>query len=138
MRSIAALVVLALPGLAMADGADTAIAAGKPKCESRTPRADRRDISCSLTASGTAQRFRVKAHFSGSHDDTTASLTPTLDERPLACEAGSKTSLTGEEEGDVTLECRFSITQPAGAKQVLRVLLSWHHARYTDFEFETE
>lgn len=129
MRLIAALVVLTLPGLAMAEG-----------CESHTPRADRRDISCSLSASETTQRFRFKALFSGSHDDTAASLAPTLDGKPLACEAGSKTQLTGEEEGDVALECRFSIAPAAGAgaKQALRVLISWHHAQYMAFEFGLE
>lgn len=138
MRLIVATFALALPGLAFAEGAGSAPAVGKASCESRTPRADRRDITCSLGPSATLQHFRFKARFSGSHDDTSASLTATLDGRPLACEEGSKISLTGEDEGDVAMECRFSVKQGAGADQAVRILLSWHHAQYMDFELLPE
>lgn len=138
MRCIAALVILAQPGQTWAERPGTAPMQDKTHCESHTPRVDRRDIVCSLIASGTTQRFRFTARFAGSHDDTAASLTPTLEGRPLACEKGSKTNLSGEEEGDAALECRFSITGAAGAELSLRVNLAWYHARYTDFEVGPE
>ena len=62
-----------------------------------------------------------------------ASMTLSLDGAPLACEQGSKTQLMGED-GDVSLECRFSLADAAGTKRVLKVLLRWSHAQYTDFE----
>ncbi len=92
------------------------------------------DISCPLTASGTSQHFRFKANFSGGHDDTMASMTPTLGGMPLTCEPGSKTRLMGED-GDVSLECKFSISETAGKSMILRVVLKWSHAQYTDHEF---
>lgn len=107
-------------------------------CESLTPRNERREITCALTASTASQRFRFKAHFSGSHDDTTAALKLTLDGAPLACDPGSKTYLEAED-GDVSLECRFSIApNGAGTTRSLRALLSWHHAEYTRFDLVTE
>jgi len=115
-----------------------AAAATPAACESLTPRPDRREISCPLKAPATAQRFRFKAHFSGSHDDTTATLALTLDGAPLACEPGSKTYLEAED-GDVMLECRFSIAPgDTPTPRSLRALLAWHHAEYTRFELVPE
>ncbi len=98
---------------------------------------DRRDITCAVKAPSAAQRLRFKAHFSGSHDDTTAAMALTLDGAPLACDPGSKTYLEGED-GDVALECRFSIAPGASATRSVRALLSWHHAEYTRFELVAE
>jgi hypothetical protein len=61
----------------------------------------------------------------------------TLNGAPLACEKGSKARLEGED-GDISLECRFSIVEKAGTKHVLGVALSWYHAQYTDFEFDSD
>jgi hypothetical protein len=123
--------------MAAADGPVSASARGKLHCDSHAPGGDSRDITCPLSASGTAQRYRFRASFSGSHDDTTASMAITLDGTPLACEPGGKTSLMGED-GDVSLECRFATTQKAGTKPVLRVQLAWRHAQYTAFEFASD
>lgn len=121
-----------------AAGTGPAFAAGPATCESVTPRNERREISCALKVSTASQRFRFTAHFSGSHDDTTASLALTLDGAPLACAPGSKTYLEGED-GDVALECRFSLTPgEALTTRGLRALLAWHHAEYTRFELVTE
>jgi hypothetical protein len=106
-------------------------------CESLTPRNERREITCALKTPTSTQRLRFKAHFSGSHDDTTAAMNLTLDGAPLACEPGSKTYLEAED-GDVALECRFSIAPGSGAKRSVRALISWHHAEYTRFELVTE
>ena len=135
MRPIAISILFILQGMAAPAGVNAAPAQGN--CESRAVAGDTRDISCPLNASGTLQRFCFKASFSGGHDDTVASMTPSLDGVPLACEEGSKTSLMGED-GDVNLECKFSITQSAGTDHVLTVTLSWGHAQYTDFEFDSD
>lgn len=137
MRPIAAFIVFILQGMAPLAGVNAAQAQENIHCESLAAAGDTRDISCPLNASGTLQRFRFKANFSGGHDDTIASMTPSLDGVPLACEEGSKTSLMGEE-GDVNLECKFSITQSAGTDHVLTVALSWGHALYTDFELDSD
>lgn len=105
-------------------------------CESLTPRNERREITCALKAPNAAQHFRFKAHFSGSHDDTTASIKLTLDGAALSCGPGSKTYLEAED-GDVTLECRFSVA-PGAATRCVRALISWHHAEYTRFELVPE
>lgn len=123
--------------LSWAASAGAAYATEPAACESLTPRNERREISCALKSATATQRFRFKAHFSGSHDDTTAALKLTLDGAPLACEPGSKTYLEAED-GDVALECRFSIAPGAGSTHSLRAQLSWHHAEYTRFELVTE
>ena len=66
-----------------------------------------------------------------------ASITPSLDDVPLACDKGSKISLMGED-GDVSLDCRFSMAEKPGTKKVLRVKVSWSHAQYVDFEFKPD
>jgi hypothetical protein len=138
MRPGAAVIALSiLLGVSAAAGMHSAQAQGKARCESQAPGGDTRDITCPLKASGAAQRFRFKANFSGGHDDTMASMTATLDGAPLACEQGSKTSLMGED-GDVSLECRFSIGERPPGERFLRVTVSWRHAQYTDFELGSD
>ncbi len=100
------------------------------QCEAQASPGDLRNIACPLKASTTPRRYRFKADFSGGHDDTMASMALSLDGAPLACDEGSKTSLMGED-GDVSLECRFSVPQAAGAP-VLKVVVKWSHAQYTD------
>ncbi len=121
----------------LAAGAGPATSATSAACESITPRSDRRDITCALKAATAAQHLSFKAHFSGSHDDTTASMALTLDGAPLACAPGSKTYLEAED-GDVALECRFTLAPGAGTTRSVRALLSWHHAEYTRFELVAE
>jgi hypothetical protein len=137
MRLIIVLIVLILQEVAAAAGIDAIPAQGGLHCESQGSAGDTRDIKCPLNASGATQRFRFKANFSGGHDDTTASMTATLNGMPLACEKDSKTSLMGED-GDVSLECKFSIKEKADTTHVLKVTLSWCHAWYTDFEFDSD
>lgn len=124
----AAMLLLSGPGPATS-GEPTA-GARTVTCESQTPGGDRLDFRCPLPAA--TRHFRFRANFSGGHDDTKASMTATLDEQPLTCEEGSKTRLFAEE-GDVSLECRFSIAGASTAEHLLRVTLVWSHAEYTDF-----
>jgi hypothetical protein len=135
MRSILLAILCLSAGLACAADLKTTTAAGsnKQRCESSSPGGDFRDISCPLDVASAPRRFRFKVDFSGGHDDTMASMALSIDGAPLECGQGSKTQLMGED-GDVSLECRFSIANPAGARPVLRVLLKWSHAQYTAFE----
>ena len=128
---------LAALAVALAAGANPAAAQTKPPCESPAPGYDSHEIRCPLAATGAAQRFRFKADFSGSHDDTTASMTTTLDGAPLVCDKGSKTELMGED-GEVSLDCKFSIAGEGSATRLLSVTLSWRHAQYKDFELRTD
>jgi hypothetical protein len=82
-----------------------------------------REVACRVPA---AQRYVFTARFSGGHDDTMARLQPLLDGAPLACEAGSKTELVGED-GDVSLHCAFAVERAGD----LRVTVRWSHAEYT-------
>jgi hypothetical protein len=107
-------------------------ASNKLPCASQSPGGDLRNISCTLNAPSAGRHFRFKVDFSGGHDDTMASMTLTLDGAPLACEPGSKTQLMGED-GDVSLECAFSVPDAARAPRELTVLVKWSHAQYTDF-----
>jgi hypothetical protein len=137
MRSIPLFTIAVFLGLGTVAGAGPASAQGKPRCESRATAYDTTDVECSVSATGKPRRFRFKANFSGSHDDTMASIVTTLDGAPLACEKGSKTSLQGED-GDVSLECRFSITEKAGTSHLLGMTVSWRHAQYTSFELDPD
>jgi hypothetical protein len=132
MRLFAMVFFCFFQGLATAAGTEAATPKGQQQCDSRTNGGDHWDVKCPLNASGTAQHFRFKVNFSGGHDDTKANMAPTLDGSPLECEKGSKTSLFGED-GDVSLECRFSITEKAGTQRVFGVTILWSHAQFTDF-----
>lgn len=79
--------------------------------------------------------MRFKAHFSGGHDDTKASMSASIDGDSVECEPGSKTRLFGEE-GDVSLECVFSVAGGANQLRVLKVAVLWSHAQYRDFELD--
>lgn len=106
-------------------------------CDSQSAGGDLIEFKCPLEATGAAQRFRVKANLAGSHDDTTASITSTLNDAPIVCDAGSKTQLMGED-GDVSLECKFQIMEKSGTKLLLGVSLLWSHAQFTSTEFVSE
>ena len=135
--AVALWIVSMLQGVAIAAGTDSAPAREKPQCEQRLPGYGTQEIECHLNPSEAPQRLRFTANFSGSHDDTTASMEVTFNGSPLACEDGSKTSLAGED-GDVSLECRFSVAEKPEAKQILMVALRWRHAEYTSFEIKLD
>lgn len=107
-----------------------------PACRTETSRHDRAELRCNWPAG--AQALRLDAHFSGSHDDTEATLSASMKGTPLPCAAGSKTSIdSSRDEGDVTLTCRLA-APPAGGAAELRIELRWYHARYTGFELRVE
>jgi cytoskeletal protein RodZ len=137
IRLSVVLVVPILLGLLVPGVADAADAEPKSYCELKTTSGETREVECPMNASGATQRFAFKTNFSGGHDDTTASMIASLDGLPLTCDEGSKTTLMGED-GDVSLECKFSVRARAGTRLVLKVLLSWRHAEYSDFEFRSD
>jgi hypothetical protein len=130
-----------LLALALLASGTAPVQADTPACQSHAPRHDRLDVRCSwppAAATGEVRALRFEARFAGSHDDTTASLSASLDGRPLVCAAGSKTEIDGQDEGDVTLSCRVSVAAAAGAAPVLRFQLAWYHARYASFDLQAE
>lgn len=133
MRSVAALVCLGWMGFAQADA--TAGKVTSDLCKVDTELGDRREISCAIPRVGSARQYRFVVRFSGGHDDTRAWMTLKLNEQALACEPGSKIELEGEE-GDVSLECTFTVPAHLDGGHRLGVYVQWHHAQYTDFSFE--
>jgi hypothetical protein len=94
---------------------------------------DSKEVQCLLPRAEPAGRHEFVARFSGGHDDTQASIVTSLDQQPLACEAGSKKELLGED-GNVTLFCRFSVGAGVGADGVFKATIRWSHAEYTDYQ----
>jgi hypothetical protein len=118
------------------------LAAGAPgeenkACESQSSGGDFVEFTCPLAPTSPAKVWRFKADFSGGHDDTSASMTLTLDGAPLECEAGSKTRLFGED-GDVSLICRFRAGAATRGQSTLAVALLWSHAQYVRTELVAE
>jgi hypothetical protein len=85
-------------------------------------------VECALRASDAPRKFKFEVRFTGGHDDTMASLSATLNGKPLACDEGSKTELMGEF-GEISIHCQFSSEDA----QQLKVSVQWHHAQYSDF-----
>lgn len=124
-------------GLMVAAVGMPSLAQTAPTCHVEQARHDRVEVRCPWPASAPALRF--EAHLAGSHDDTSATLVATLhDAAPLACAAGSKTRLDGEEEGDVTLSCHLAAPPAAGSTTEVRFLVRWYHARYGGFTVRAE
>jgi hypothetical protein len=137
--SLAALLWAALPAaVGAAESAATAHPASAPSqrplpCQPPTFGRDRLTLVCALDEGSAPQRVHVRVHLTGSHDDTTAALDVAIGDAPVACDAGSKTSTEGED-GDVTLDCRFSAPIQPGAATVVRVSARWFHAQYVGIE----
>ncbi len=134
-RSILVLMAFVVLSLLPNAGMPTAHAQSKPRCETPEAPGDRREVTCSISVAAVPLSLRFKANFSGSHDDTMASMTATVDGEALTCNTGSKTELMGED-GDVSLFCDFKILAKASKPKVLKVVLSWRHAQYEGFELE--
>jgi hypothetical protein len=133
-RWVAALLVAVLPaavGAADAGPMSATVQRALP-CQAPTLTHDRLQVVCTLDASR-PQRLRVAVHFTGSHDDTTAALEVSLGGVPVVCDSGSKTS-SEYEDGDVSLECRWTTPAAPGAATQLRVAAKWFHAHYLGFE----
>ena len=133
-----ALVSFAASALALATpAADVAASSSQQtlRCERPVLGPSQLALDCTLDAIAAPQRVTFKVRFTGSHDDTTASLQVALDDAAVACEAGSKTS-TEYEDGDVTLECRFGAPARSGNTMNLRASAKWFHADYVSHEID--
>lgn len=122
----AALACLPLAGVAWAE-----------RCEVAAARGNSLDVVCALSVNEAAQTYRFKADFSGSHDDTSVRISPTLDGVPVQCGEGSRT-VSNFETGDVTLACRFRVEPKVGAQQVLGVTIFWSHADPAGYALDLE
>lgn len=131
LTSIAAIFWLLAGAPAGADQVTTPSAAG---CQIASTLFDRREINCPLAGAKEPKQYRFTARFSGGHDDTRAWITPRLKEAPLQCEPGSKTELEGEE-GEISLQCTFSVPASADTKGQFQVQVRWSHCEYMDFTF---
>jgi hypothetical protein len=120
----AALALSALPAFA-------ADAEGAACVEKNPSGGDIRVITCALPAGGA---HRLTANFGGGHDDTSASLTATLDGEATECAPDSKTKLFGED-GDVSLHCSIGV---ADKPRTLVVTVLFSHAWYRDFRLAAE
>ncbi len=119
-----------------AETGSTPAAAPSP-CTLRLPGHSTQEFECRLDPAVAARSLRFKVFFSGSHDDTRATLEATLNGAPLDCADGSKTNTEGED-GEVSLDCRFTVAGNPAAHDVLRVALRWHHAQYMGFELKAD
>jgi hypothetical protein len=117
-------------------GAGTASAAEGLTCETHATNWKWLEFRCPLTIDKQGQQMLFKADFSGSHDDTRLSMTLSLDGVPVACSQNSKTSLLGED-GNVSLECYFSLDGTLGAKRMLGVLIQIWHAQLDAIKLST-
>ena len=136
-RSIKVLMFCVLQGAAATTGMHAAQAQGQSACETAVPGWVSREIECRLNPSEGMRQLRFEAHFSGSHDDTTARIEAALNGGPIDCAEGSKTDTEGED-GDVSLECRLAVKGRPETQQVLRIKLRWYHAQYTGFDFDAD
>lgn len=132
---VAALQAVAATAHSMpAAAADGPIASQRPlACEPPTPGRDRISVVCTLDEGAAAQRVHIRIHLTGSHDDTTASMEVAIGDAPVVCDDHSKTSTEGED-GDVALDCRFTVSVKPGAANVLLVSAKWFHAQYVGLE----
>ena len=130
----AAVTLASLPACAApAESGPAPIAA--PECSAVNPSGgDIRVVTCRFPA-GRPHRFT--ARFGGGHDDTSASLTASLDGQATECDADSKMRLFGED-GDVSLYCRVTAGGAAQVAHVLVVTVLWSHAQYRDFVLVAE
>lgn len=138
-RVIAVLLAAALP--VTAGAADAAVAKAmdptatpRPalRCEAPKLGRDALNVSCALEA-GAPRRVQLRVRLTGSHDDTTGTLQVAIAGAAVTCDAGSKTSTEGED-GDVTLDCRFTAAADPGAATLVQASARWFHAQFVGFE----
>lgn len=135
--SAATMVLCAMAGVP-AWAADAPASARKLDCKAKTQAGGELiQFTCPLKPSGSPQKIRLAADFSGSHDDTKLSMKASLNGTPVECEPGSLTSSLYED-GDIRLHCAFQATAAAGGKSVLTIRLQWYHAQLEKTDFVAE
>ncbi|WP_018410419.1 hypothetical protein [Methyloversatilis thermotolerans] len=106
-------------------------AAPEPACQVESSTPATMDVVCLIPLAAAPQQFEFQATFSGSHDDTRLKIETALDGKSLACDKGSKTE-SEFEDGDITLNCRFSVSGAQGSTARLKTGLRWSHAEYAE------
>ncbi len=138
LQWVAAFLILFISSGAEVDAADAATAKPSAQCDSRAPEfGDKRDVTCVFAASNADQHLLFRVKFLGSHDDTVLSMSASLNQQPLTCDPGSKMS-SRFEDGEISLECRFSVKAGAGPKQVLEMAIEWTHAQYSEYQLTVQ
>lgn len=102
--------------------------AGDPACTGRSVNPEVESVSCA--AASTPRPYTITVRFAGGHDDTKASLTATVDDRPYPCADGSKTRLFGED-GEISLFCRVALPDATGR---LDLRVDYTHAQFVGHE----
>lgn len=129
--------------LLLAGAALAVDAAPAPSCELHTLRHDRREVTCSIEPADSPQDLRLTATFTGSHDDTSLFIAPTLNGQPIQCDVDSKPT-SEREDGEITLTCNFTVPgngdpdAMTNGRHQLRALLSFHHAEYANYTLERQ
>jgi hypothetical protein len=106
-------------------------------CSERSAAFGKQEIQCQLPKTGFAGKLRFKANFSGSHDDTSGRIEPSIDDVPLACAEGSKMFLS-QEDGNVSLWCDFAVADPVPGSGVFNAVIWWGHAEYVNYELAVQ
>lgn len=96
-----------------------------------------RDVQCHFPQSQTGRKFRLKANFTGGHDDTSARLETFMNGAPLDCDADSKKNLFAED-GDISLWCTFTPAGTAQGDATVDVQIHFSHARFVDYEIAAQ
>ena len=125
MHAVVALAMLSAVGLAPA----SALAAIPVRCEEEAINPERTEVRCTLASDQATRRYRLEVRFSGSHDDTSASLSATLNGIPLSCGPNSKTKLFGDD-GEVSLWCDFEVGASGEPSHRLEGVIAYRHAQY--------
>ncbi len=133
VRHLTAIAVTCLAGCASTAAPRVAETGPSPACVTTHGAGDVLEVACPLRAAG---RYRFQADFVGSHDDTVASLSATLDGRPAPCDAGSRTRTAGED-GEVSLVCRIAVAD-GRTVPVLQLSVTWTHAQFIGTALRTE
>lgn len=100
-------------------------------CQRELQPGDMHEFTCPLKAYPTAQKFHFVARVSGGHDDSSSLLAVSHGDQDVACAPGSKVGSEGED-GDITLDCRFTL--PAAALKAPGKLVVRLKASHVFFE----
>ena len=129
---VASLVSVCIAALACA--AAPAFAQSAPDtgpCQRELQPGDMHEFICPLKAYPAAQKFHFVARVSGGHDDSSSLLAVSHGDQDVACAPGSKVGSEGED-GDITLDCRFTL--PAAALKAPGKLVVRLKASHVFFE----
>ena len=107
-------------------------------CQRELQPGDMHEFTCPLKAYPTAQKFHFVARVSGGHDDSSSLLAVSHGEQDVACATGSKVGSEGED-GDITLDCRFTLPATAlKAPSKLVVRLKASHVFFENHSLKAE